>query len=43
MKTLLAYCQDVLIAYKIAIELGFQDVARELLEGEAGVYLRDVA
>ncbi|XP_072050240.1 spatacsin-like [Amphiura filiformis] len=43
MKTLLGHCQDVLMAYKIATELDFQDIARGLLEGEAGAYLRDVA
>ena len=43
MKTLLNHCQDALLAYRIATELDFQDIARELLESEAGAYLRDVA
>ena len=43
MKKFLSYCSEVLTAYKIATELGFQDLAVNLLEGEAGSYLKDVA
>ena len=43
MKKLLQHCEEVVTSYRIATELGFQDVTLALLEGEAGSYLKDVA
>ena len=36
------FCQDVLMVRNIATESGFQDVARELLEGEDGANISEI-
>ncbi|XP_078607878.1 spatacsin-like isoform X2 [Branchiostoma floridae x Branchiostoma japonicum] len=42
LKKLLGYCREVHITYRLAAEMGFNDLCVQLLEGDGGAYLRDV-
>ncbi|XP_072167354.1 spatacsin-like [Diadema setosum] len=43
MQRFLGHCPDVLTTYRIANQLEFKDMALNLLKGDAGAYLTDVA
>ncbi|XP_078689529.1 spatacsin-like isoform X2 [Branchiostoma floridae x Branchiostoma belcheri] len=43
LKKLLGYCREVQVTYRLATEMGFNDLCLQLLEGDGGAYLRDVA
>ncbi|XP_066273752.1 spatacsin-like isoform X2 [Branchiostoma lanceolatum] len=43
LKKLLGYCREVHVIYRLATEMGFNDLCVQLLEGDGGAYLRDVA
>ncbi|XP_077989349.1 spatacsin-like [Glandiceps talaboti] len=42
MKKVLLYCPDIQVQYRLATELGFNEMATTMLQGDGGAYLRDV-